>query len=464
MTMPHFFSLLGNAAGRLFGGAGAPAGRPDLDALPSKIRAAIARQQDGSERLIGWIQLAILTSFAALYVAAPKTTPTGAAFEPVPAFLGAYFLFTCLRLWRAYKGSLPAWFLVVSIGVDMALLLGLIWSFHLQYEQPPSFYLKAPTLLYLFIFIALRALRFEPGYVLLAGLVGAAGWLALVGFAVMGEAGGAMVTRDYVVYLTSNSVLVGGEVDKVMSIMVVTAVLCVAIARARRLLIQSIFDSSAKEDLSHFVPEGVASRIATAEGKLPTENREATMLFADVENFTSMSEGLSSDETVQTMNEYFALFSAAVEDHNGVVIFFQGDAIFAAFNLPADNPEHATCAVAAAVEVQRLLARHTFSIGKPLRARIGINTGVVTGGVIGAQKLSSYTLYGDAVNIAARLEQLNKKHGTNILASARTVQLCDPQQFQFESKGFDTVRGRTQSIEIFTPRITTPATENSPTK
>ncbi|MDD9882915.1 MAG: adenylate/guanylate cyclase domain-containing protein [Gammaproteobacteria bacterium] len=463
--MPHFFSLLGNAAGRLFGGAGAPAGRPDLDALPSKIRAAIARQQDGSERLIGWIQLAILTSFAALYVAAPKTTPTGAAFEPVPAFLGAYFLFTCLRLWRAYKGSLPAWFLVVSIGVDMALLLGLIWSFHLQYEQPPSFYLKAPTLLYLFIFIALRALRFEPGYVLLAGLVGAAGWLALVGFAVMGEAGGAMVTRDYVVYLTSNSVLVGGEVDKVMSIMVVTAVLCVAIARARRLLIQSIFDSSAKEDLSHFVPEGVASRIATAEGKLPTENREATMLFADVENFTSMSEGLSSDETVQTMNEYFALFSAAVEDHNGVVIFFQGDAIFAAFNLPADNPEHATCAVAAAVEVQRLLARHTFSIGKPLRARIGINTGVVTGGVIGAQKLSSYTLYGDAVNIAARLEQLNKKHGTNILASARTVQLCDPQQFQFESKGFDTVRGRTQSIEIFTPRITTqPATENSPTK
>jgi len=296
-------------------------------------------------------------------------------------------------------------------------------------------------------------------------LVGAAGWLALVGFAVMGEAGGAMVTRDYVVYLTSNSVLVGGEVDKVMSIMVVTAVLCVAIARARRLLIQSIFDSSAKEDLSHFVPEGVASRIATAEGKLPTENREATMLFADVENFTSMSEGLSSDETVQTMNEYFALFSAAVEDHNGVVIFFQGDAIFAAFNLPADNPEHATCAVAAAVEVQRLLARHTFSIGKPLRARIGINTGVVTGGVIGAQKLSSYTLYGDAVNIAARLEQLNKKHGTNILASARTVQLCDPQQFQFESKGFDTVRGRTQSIEIFTPRITTqPATENSPTK
>jgi len=136
-----------------------------------------------------------------------------------------------------------------------------------------------------------------------------------------------------------------------------------------------------------------------------------------------------------------------------VVIFFQGDAIFAAFNLPADNLEHATCAVAAAVEVQRALASHAFSIGRRLAARIGINTGVVTGGVIGAQKLSSYTLYGDAVNIAARLEQLNKKHNTRILASARTVELCDARRFQFESKGRETVRGRTQSIEVFTPRI-----------
>jgi len=428
-------------------------GATEYGALPSKIRAAIARQQDGSERLIGWIQLAILTSFAALYAAAPKTAPSGSEFEPVPVFLGVYFLFTCLRLWMAYKTSLPAWFLVVSIGVDTALLLGLIWSFHLQYGQPPSFYLKAPTLLYIFIFIALRALRFEPGYVLLSGLVGAAGWLAMVGFAIMGEAGSTMITRDYVVYLTSNSVLVGGEVDKIISIIVVTAVLSVAIARARRLLIQSIFESSAKEDLSHFVPEGVASRITTAEGKLPTEDREATMLFADVENFTRMSEGLSSDETVETMNEYFALFSDSVEKNNGVIIFFQGDAIFAGFNLPADNPGHATSAITTALEVRQLLKNHTFSTGKKLRARIGINTGVVTGGVIGAKNLSSYTLYGDQVNIAARLEQLNKKYGTDILVAGRTVALSDRRRFHFEPKGSEIVRGRTASIDIFTPSL-----------
>ena len=82
---------------------------------------------------------------------------------------------TVLRLVLAHLRRLPYWMLFASVVVDMTLLLGLIWSFHLQYEQPASFYLKAPTLLYVFIFIALRALRFEAGFVVLSGLVAALG-------------------------------------------------------------------------------------------------------------------------------------------------------------------------------------------------------------------------------------------------------------------------------------------------
>lgn len=425
----------------------------EYDALPSKIRSAIKRQQDGSERLIGWIQLAILTSFATLYTAAPKTAPTGAEFEPVPVFLGVYFIFTCLRLGMAYKTSLPFWFLVISILVDMALLLGLIWSFHLQYMQPPSFYLKAPTLLYIFIFIAMRALRFEPGYVLLAGIVGAAGWLVLVVFAVMGEAGASVITRNYVEYLTSNSVLLGGEVDKIMSIMVVTIVLTVAIARARRLLIQSIVESTTAESLSHFVPGEIADRIATTEGPLidaQTETREATILFSDLVSFTSMSERLSPDELIATVNEYFALVSEPIERNNGVIILFQGDALMASFNLPSGDLDHATSAVATAVEIQQRLENHAFSTGVKLKARIGINTGNVVGGFAGTPGRLNYTLYGDNVNIAARLEQLNKQHGTSILVSERTMELSDQQRFRYESKGDEVLRGRQASINVFT--------------
>jgi adenylate cyclase len=88
----------------------------------------------------------------------------------------------------------------------MALLMTTIWSFHIQYMQPPTFYLKAPTLLYVFIFIALRALRFEARYVILAGVTAAIGWLILVGFAAV-QSGDAAITRDYIHYMTHNALL-----------------------------------------------------------------------------------------------------------------------------------------------------------------------------------------------------------------------------------------------------------------
>ncbi len=428
-------------------------GNADYNALPSGIRDTISRQQNESERLIGSIQLIILIAFASLYIAAPKTSPTGAEFEPVPIFLGAYFVFTCIRLWLAYRTSLHFSFLMLSILADMALLLGLIWSFHLQYGQPPSFYLKAPTLLYIFIFIALRALRFEPIYVLMAGLVGAVGWLILVAFAITGEAGYLMITRDYVEYLTSSRVLVGGEVDKIISILMVTAVLGVAISRARKLLIQSIVDSSAAENLSHFVPEGVANQITTTEKPLleQTETCEATILFADLVSFTSMSERLTPDELIATVNEYSQLIDEPIKRNKGVIILRVGDAFLATFNLPSSNPRHADCAVATALEIHRRLATHQFATGVQLRARFGINTGNVVGGYIGTPDSLNYTLYGDNVNIAARLEQLNKQYETSILVSERTMELCSPNRFHFESKGSEVLRGRKASINVFSP-------------
>ena len=100
--------------------------------LPEKIRSSIDKQQNSSERLIGWIQITILLLFAILYAAAPNTLPTGDVFEPVPVFLGAYLVFTCIRLYLAYKERLVFSILVLSILVDMGLLIGLIWSFHIQ--------------------------------------------------------------------------------------------------------------------------------------------------------------------------------------------------------------------------------------------------------------------------------------------------------------------------------------------
>src|SRR5262249_36398807 len=155
-------------------------------------------------------------------------------FEPLPWVLGTYAFVTAIRLGLAYARALGGVLLAASVVVDLGLLMALIWGFHIQYAQPPAFYLKVPTLFTVFIFIALPALRFEVRYVALAGISAAIGWACLVVYAVV-TTPGAVVKRDFVAYMTGNRILIGAEVEKVLAILAVTAVLGLAIARARRL-------------------------------------------------------------------------------------------------------------------------------------------------------------------------------------------------------------------------------------
>ena len=197
----------------------------ELQQLPRRVREAIQQQQHSSEILLCWAQLIIVFAFRVLYALSPRTPTISSSIEPVPFALAAYFGFTLLRIVLAYRRKLPRWFVYLSIVIDMTLLMGLIWTFRLQYRQPPSFYLKSPTLLYVFIFIALRALYFEYRFVAFAGAVAALGWSFLVLYAVEVNPGDTMITRDYVQYITSNSVLLGAEFDKIFAILMVTAVL-----------------------------------------------------------------------------------------------------------------------------------------------------------------------------------------------------------------------------------------------
>jgi adenylate cyclase len=140
----------------------------DIAALPERLRLAIREQQADAEILIAWVQLAIVLLFSLVYAAAPKAFPEMSRFEPVPLVLGAYIAITLSQLGLAYLRRLAGVLLGAFVVVDVVLLLVLIWSRH-------PFPLKAPTLLSVFIFIALRALRVDAGYVLLAGFVAAAG-------------------------------------------------------------------------------------------------------------------------------------------------------------------------------------------------------------------------------------------------------------------------------------------------
>ena len=424
-----------------------------LQDLPARVRDVILREQDWSEILIGWIQLAVVLTFAALYYLSPKPPGANPMIAPEPWVLTGYVLFTLIKLSLAYRRRLPNWLLYLSVVMDMTMLLALIWTFHLKYDQPASFYLKVPTLLYVFIFIALRALRFEVRYVLIAGGVAALGWLLMVWYVVSIDPADPMITRSYVEYMTSNSVLLGAEFDKVISILMVTAILAVAIARARRLLVESVVESSAARELSKFVPDEIARQAKAGEERMQAgqgEVREATILFTDIEGFTAISEAMTPTELIATLNDYFAVVSKPIIEHGGVINQFQGDAILATFNLPETLPDHAAHAVRAALAMQAALKGMRFGDGFVLRSRVGINSGEIVGGLVGSGDRLGYTVHGDEVNLAARLEQLNKDYDTRIIVSQRTCELADPAQFDFKQLGTTTVRGRRAPVVVYT--------------
>jgi adenylate cyclase len=416
---------------------------------PERVRWLIVEQQVRSEILIGWVGFALVLFFLALYTVSPKTS-AGTRFMPVPWVLGAFLGVTALRLALAYRRWLSPSFLIAGVCLDIALLLGLIWSFHLQYQQPAPFYLKVPTLLYVFIFIALRALRFEPVYVMAAGLSAAAGWLAMLAYAA--TSGDMVVTRDYVRYMTSNSVLIGAEIDKIIAILMVTGVLALALARSRRILYRAVLDSVLAKDLSRFVAPEVAARISASERGLRAgegEVREATVLFTDIEAFSTFAEKVSPERLVMLLNEYFEAVSGAVEQHGGVITQFQGDAMLITFNTVRDDADHAAKAVRTALEIQELTRERLFGGAVRMRTRCGINTGRIVAGAVGSAERLLYTVHGDEVNIAARLEQLNKNYGTYLLASESAVRAAGG-EFPFRLVDEIAVRGRAAPTRVYT--------------
>ncbi|WP_052065561.1 adenylate/guanylate cyclase domain-containing protein [Thalassospira australica] len=429
--------------------------------LPERVQSAIEKQQYESEKLIGWVQLLLVTIFATLYAISPSTSMSD-GFHPVPWALGLYYLFTLKRLALAYRNALSSWFLTLSVIADIGLLMVLIWSFHIQYMQPASFYLKAPTVLYVFIFISLRSLRFDPRYILIAGGTAAAGWIVLTGYVIWNEGGTDMITRDYVTYMTSNALLIGAEIDKIIAIVLVTAVLAIGVMRAKRSFIRAVTDEIAARDLSRFVSPEIADRITHADQQIkPGEGEavKATVMFTDIEGFSSISEKLAPKELATMLNEYFTETSAVISRYGGVITQFEGDAMLITFNAVTPDPDHALNAVRTALTIQEISQRRIYSFGDKLKTRCGLNTGEIVIGAIGSESRLTFTVHGDNVNIASRLETLNKEFGTYILATEDTVAACGNHDDipQWTSRKDVTVRGREQPTRIFsiTPTKTT---------
>lgn len=209
-----------------------------------------------------------------------------------------------------------------------------------------------------------------------------------------------------------------------------------------------------KKAFKHYLSHAVVERILQdpTRLKLGGERRELTIFFSDIEGFSGISEKLDPEVLTSLLNDYLSDMTDIILEEGGTLDKYEGDAIIAFWNAPLNYPDHAERACRAAVRCQRRLRERSeeFSrrAGRVLRARIGMNTGVVVVGNMGSRTRFDYTMLGDAANLASRLEGANKVFGTFLMVSEATWQKTSG-KFAGRELGLLRVVGRTTPVRVF---------------
>jgi len=211
-----------------------------------------------------------------------------------------------------------------------------------------------------------------------------------------------------------------------------------------------------RKSFALYLAPAIVEKMVTA-NKLPAlggEIRNVTVYFSDLAGFSSISEVLTPPDLVKFMNEYFSAMTDIIQEHGGLVEKYIGDAIFAVFGAPFDDPDHAGNAVNAALRCRERLHRLNIEPAEwqrfSLRQRIGLNTGEALVGNVGSRQRFNYTATGDTVNIGSRLEGANKYFGTEIMAAKSTFERAAA---SFVWRELDIVRvvGRDEPVAIYEP-------------
>lgn len=213
--------------------------------------------------------------------------------------------------------------------------------------------------------------------------------------------------------------------------------------RERRLL---------KETFGKYVSREIRDEIMAGRIALDGESKEVTLLFSDLRDFTPLVEATPPKTVVKIINDYFQEMSQAVQNQSGLVLQFVGDEIESVFGAPLALENHASRAVAAALEMRARLEalnqRLEAQGHKPLRHGIGIHTGTVLAGNIGSSDRLSYALVGDTVNLASRIQELNKQFGSDILISQATKRALRQAPDLREMPPAE-VKGKSQPVQVY---------------
>jgi adenylate cyclase len=287
------------------------------------------------------------------------------------------------------------------------------------------------------------------GSVVLLAALALRNWRPLVGAGTVTAIAALLAGGDYLLFKQYNLwIPVAASILACATVYLAFGGVAFLAERRRKAEIRSAFSLYVSPEVVDHVmehPEGL---------KLGGERREVTMLFTDLAGFTSLSEKMDAEEVAKILNLHFTDCTAIVKRHNGTVNRFIGDAVMAMYGAPVADPEQAADAVRTACEMQEAIARLRERLraqGLPeIRMRIGVHSCTAVIGNLGSADRFDYTAIGDGVNLAARLEGVNKLYGTGILVSGDTVARMGG-AVKVRPVDRVIVKGKTEPVEIFTP-------------
>jgi adenylate cyclase len=417
-------------------------------AQPARVSDEIARSQRESERWVAGAQVAVIALAALAYVLTPRGFSPDAPIAALPLGIAALVLLIALRAWFAWSGQLTRPVLAASVVAEMAVLIGMLWGFAPQYETTLAVALKNTLFVAIFVLIALRALRFEPIWVWLSGLTAAIGW-SLLAFFAWREAGPAGQTMDFVVAATTGRIDVHDEVIRVAVILIVTAVLAVALGRARLTLSRAVQSSQSAAALSQFFDTEVAAQITTTDlAPMAGQSvmRDAAIMFTDLRGFTKASATLPPADLIALIGEYQNVVLPVVRAHGGNIDKFMGDGVLASFGAVTASKTYAADAlrcIGAILTASNAWADDRRRRGLPaLGIGIGVAHGPLVFGIIGVDQRLEYTVIGETVNLAAKLEKHNKAEAASACAPASLIGLAQSQNPRPMADGFEIRRAR----------------------
>jgi adenylate cyclase len=229
-------------------------------------------------------------------------------------------------------------------------------------------------------------------------------------------------------------------------------VLAVMLALTNRAIGRMFHDLRMRDNLTRFLPRQVAERvIADGPAALAPIECDVTVLFSDIRGFTAMSERMAPRDVLAMLDDYFGRMSLVVKGHDGVVGKFLGDGMLAFWGTPDRIADHATRAVKAARDMRRIVAELNVERERagepPIAIGIGVHTGKVAAGMLGGSLQAEYTIIGDAVNVASRIEGLTKEHHVDVLISETTHAAFGS---GMREVGSAAIRGRAEPVVLYT--------------